>query len=75
MFHEQVRSKPYILAKNISCSSALQCLSNIPRLTEYFCKKRHLEEINTDNPLGMGGKLGNKNKEVLQNANLGLDYL
>jgi ubiquitin carboxyl-terminal hydrolase 4/11/15 len=38
-------------------NSGLQCLSNSPELTKYFLKKYHLKEFNTDNPLGMKGKL------------------
>lgn len=38
-------------------NSGLQCLSNIPELTKYFLMGYHLKEANTDNPLGMKGKL------------------
>ncbi|KFO25051.1 ubiquitin carboxyl-terminal hydrolase 11 [Fukomys damarensis] len=38
-------------------NSALQCLSNVPQLTEYFLDNRYLEELNFHNPLGMRGEL------------------
>ncbi|KAJ3357820.1 CSN-associated deubiquitinating enzyme Ubp12 [Entophlyctis luteolus] len=36
-------------------NSALQCLSNCAPLTEYFLSDKWKEELNVDNPLGMGG--------------------
>lgn len=33
-------------------SSALQCISNIPEITEYFLSDRHFTDINEMNPLG-----------------------
>ncbi|KAJ8401395.1 hypothetical protein AAFF_G00386260 [Aldrovandia affinis] len=38
-------------------NSAVQCLSNIPPLTEYFLKDRYQDELNVDNPLGMRGEI------------------
>ncbi|CAF4888812.1 unnamed protein product [Rotaria sp. Silwood1] len=38
-------------------NSALQCLSNIPALTEYFLSDKYKEHINRDNPLGMKGDI------------------
>eukprot|EP01130_Rhizamoeba_saxonica_P013198 TRINITY_DN5603_c0_g1_i5.p1 TRINITY_DN5603_c0_g1~~TRINITY_DN5603_c0_g1_i5.p1 ORF type:complete len:776 (+),score=171.35 TRINITY_DN5603_c0_g1_i5:425-2752(+) len=38
-------------------NSALQCLSNSGPLTEYFLAGKHKDEINKENPLGMGGKM------------------
>lgn len=38
-------------------NSALQCLSNTPELQQYFARNAHQDELNTDNPLGMGGAL------------------
>jgi hypothetical protein len=38
-------------------NAALQCLSHTEDLTQYFLDKRYTTEINTDNPLGTGGKL------------------
>jgi ubiquitin C-terminal hydrolase len=37
--------------------SALQCLSNVLELTEYFINDEHSAEINTSNPLGTHGRL------------------
>ncbi|CAF2526312.1 unnamed protein product [Rotaria sp. Silwood2] len=36
-------------------NSALQCLSNVPALTEYFLRDEYKEHINRNNPLGMKG--------------------
>lgn len=38
-------------------NSALQCLTKTPQIINYFCKDEYIPEINTDNPLGMGGKI------------------
>ena len=38
-------------------NSALQCLSHSSLLTEYFLSDKYLADINTDNPIGMGGEL------------------
>ncbi|XP_053213920.1 ubiquitin carboxyl-terminal hydrolase 15-like [Panonychus citri] len=38
-------------------NSALQCLSNTPILTEYFIADKYWDELNVDNPLGMGGEI------------------
>lgn len=38
-------------------NSALQCMSNTIPLTDYFLADTHLNEINSDNPLGMGGMI------------------
>ncbi|CAD5218340.1 unnamed protein product [Bursaphelenchus okinawaensis] len=38
-------------------NSALQCLSNVPELTQYFLTEKYLEEINYDNVLGTRGRL------------------
>jgi hypothetical protein len=38
-------------------NAALQCLSHSEELTSYFLNKDYKTEINTDNPLGTGGKL------------------
>lgn len=40
-------------------NSALQCMSNTQELQQYFLHNVHLEELNTDNPLGMGGAIAN----------------
>ncbi|KAL0485657.1 ubiquitin carboxyl-terminal hydrolase [Acrasis kona] len=38
-------------------NSALQCLTKTPGITQYFTCGDYIEEINRDNPLGMGGKV------------------
>jgi ubiquitin C-terminal hydrolase len=38
-------------------NSTLQCLSNTPGLTDYFLEKKHIPQINRENPLGWGGKV------------------
>lgn len=38
-------------------NSALQCLSNCKALTMYFLEGRHLEELNSENPIGSGGAM------------------
>jgi ubiquitin carboxyl-terminal hydrolase 4/11/15 len=48
-------------------NSALQCLSNVPELTEYFLSDRVLGEINSANVLGTGGRLAKAYKELIKN--------
>lgn len=38
-------------------NSALQCMSNTVELQQYFVSGVYKQELNTDNPLGMGGAL------------------
>ena len=40
-------------------NSALQCLVHTAELTDYFLHEVYREELNTDNPLGMGGAVAN----------------
>jgi len=47
-------------------NSALQCLSNIPELTQYFLTGKYNDEINTTNVLGTGGQLVRAYAELLQ---------
>lgn len=47
-------------------NSALQCLSNTPELQQYFLNEVHWEEINTDNPLGMGGAIASAFGRLMQ---------
>uniref|UniRef100_A0A8C4R1T8 ubiquitinyl hydrolase 1 n=1 Tax=Eptatretus burgeri TaxID=7764 RepID=A0A8C4R1T8_EPTBU len=47
-------------------NSAIQCLSNTPPLTEYFTRNAHLEELNTQNPLGMRGEMAKVYAELIQ---------
>ena len=39
-------------------NSALQCLSNSSLLREYFASGDYSEDINEENPMGTGGKVG-----------------
>ncbi|XP_049622696.1 ubiquitin carboxyl-terminal hydrolase 15-like [Suncus etruscus] len=47
-------------------NSAIQCLSNIPSLTEYFLSDKYQEELNFDNPLGMGGEIAKSYAELIK---------
>jgi len=38
-------------------NSGLQCLSNTIELTKFFLFKLYKADINTDNPLGLNGRL------------------
>uniref|UniRef100_A0A3Q3JHD5 Ubiquitin carboxyl-terminal hydrolase n=1 Tax=Monopterus albus TaxID=43700 RepID=A0A3Q3JHD5_MONAL len=52
-------------------SSAVQCLSNIPPLTEYFLKDKYTDELNEDNPLGMKGEIARAYAELIKQLWLG----
>ncbi|RWS30757.1 hypothetical protein B4U80_07215 [Leptotrombidium deliense] len=47
-------------------NSALQCMSNTPLLTEYFVNDCYINEVNTSNPLGMGGEIANSFGEIMK---------
>uniref|UniRef100_A0A8C4ZHY5 Ubiquitin carboxyl-terminal hydrolase n=1 Tax=Gadus morhua TaxID=8049 RepID=A0A8C4ZHY5_GADMO len=47
-------------------NSAVQCLSNIPPLTQYFLKNKYTEELNEDNPLGMKGEIARVYAELIK---------
>ncbi|XP_060108668.1 ubiquitin carboxyl-terminal hydrolase 11 [Heteronotia binoei] len=47
-------------------NSALQCLSNVPSLTEYFLKNCYLEELNFTNPLGMKGEIAEAYADLIK---------
>ncbi|KAK2506071.1 LOW QUALITY PROTEIN: hypothetical protein MC885_004980 [Smutsia gigantea] len=49
-------------------NSALQCLSNILQLTEYFLKNCYLEELNFCNPLGMKGEIAEAYADLVKHA-------
>nr|XP_036852250.1 ubiquitin carboxyl-terminal hydrolase 11 isoform X4 [Manis javanica] len=49
-------------------NSALQCLSNVPQLTEYFLKNCYLEELNFCNPLGMKGEIAEAYADLVKQA-------
>lgn len=44
----------------------LQCMSNVPKLTNYLLGDRWKEEINEDNPLGMGGEIARSYTELIK---------
>lgn len=44
----------------------LQCLSNIPPLTEYFLKDKYQDELNEDNTLGMKGEIAKAYAELIK---------
>ncbi|KAK3877709.1 hypothetical protein Pcinc_017596 [Petrolisthes cinctipes] len=47
-------------------NSVLQCLANTQELREYFLDYNYQEEINKDNPLGMGGKLAGSFAQLMK---------
>ncbi|CAI5795869.1 ubiquitin carboxyl-terminal hydrolase 11 [Podarcis lilfordi] len=47
-------------------NSALQCLSNVPPLTEYFLNNRYLDELNFNNPLGMKGEIAEAYADLIK---------
>lgn len=47
-------------------NSALQCLSNTTELTKYFLFGLYKRDINSKNPLGMGGKLALAYAELIR---------
>uniref|UniRef100_A0A3B5QK50 Ubiquitin carboxyl-terminal hydrolase n=2 Tax=Xiphophorus maculatus TaxID=8083 RepID=A0A3B5QK50_XIPMA len=47
-------------------NSAVQCLSNITPLTEYFLKDKYRDELNEDNPLGMKGEIARAYAELIK---------
>ncbi|CAK9301902.1 unnamed protein product [Gordionus sp. m RMFG-2023] len=47
-------------------NSALQCLSNVPPLTEYFVSKKFLQDINANNPLGMKGQIAKAYAKLME---------
>lgn len=48
-------------------NSALQCLSNTEKLSEFFLSGRYEEEINEENPIGRQGNLAREYATVLRN--------
>ena len=52
-------------------NSGLQCLSNTIELTKYFCFGLYKKDINTKNPLGMGGKLAVAYADLVKDMWLG----
>lgn len=48
-------------------NSALQCLTHVPELTDYFLYHYYQKEINRDNPLGCSGKVAMAFGELITN--------
>jgi ubiquitin C-terminal hydrolase len=46
-------------------NSALQCLSHTSMLTDAFLSNAYVEDINEDNPIGMGGKLAREYAKLI----------
>ena len=44
----------------------MQCLSNVPPLTEYFLSDAYLKDINESNPLGAHGELAKAYGELMK---------
>lgn len=55
-------------------NSALQCLSNVPPLTEYFLLNSYLDELNFTNPLGMKGEIAEAYADVIKQMWSGRHY-
>jgi ubiquitin carboxyl-terminal hydrolase 4/11/15 len=54
-------------------NSGLQCLSNTIELTKYFLCDLYKIDVNTDNPLGLNGKLAEAYANLLKDMWLGND--
>lgn len=47
-------------------NSAIQCLSNVPSLTQYFLDDEWVKELNAANPLGTQGKIASSYAELIK---------
>ena len=47
-------------------NSALQCLSNTQPLTQFLISDQYWQELNTDNPLGMGGEIAKSYADLIK---------
>ncbi|KAJ8316636.1 hypothetical protein KUTeg_005809 [Tegillarca granosa] len=47
-------------------NSALQCMSNVPKLMEYMTSDKWVDEVNEDNPLGMRGEIARSFAELIK---------
>jgi ubiquitin carboxyl-terminal hydrolase 4/11/15 len=56
----------YNLGNTCFMNAALQCMSNTKELKDYFVSGVYKSEINSDNPLGMGGAMANVFGELLK---------
>lgn len=54
-------------------NSGLQCMSNTPELTKFFLFGLYKNQINKQNPLGMGGKLAQAYAGLIQEMWQGSD--
>ena len=45
---------------------ALQCMSNVPALTDYFLQNTWQKELNVNNPLGMHGEIARSYAELVR---------
>ena len=54
-------------------NSGLQCLSNTLELTKYFLYGFYKHDINSDNPLGMQGRLAQAYTSLLDDLWVGKD--
>ena len=52
-------------------NSGLQCLSNTIELTKFFLFQLYKKDINTDNPLGLNGRLAQAYESLLDDMWLG----
>ena len=41
-------------------------MSNVPKLTEYLLSDRWINEVNENNPLGMGGEIARSYAELIK---------
>ncbi|MCO5585236.1 hypothetical protein L7F22_039169 [Adiantum nelumboides] len=55
----------YNLGNTCFMNSALQCMSNTKELKDYFVSGVYKNEVNTENPLGMGGAMAKVFGELL----------
>lgn len=54
-------------------NSGLQCLSNTVELTKYFLFDLYKKDINSDNPLGLGGRLAQAYAGLMHDMWIGND--
>lgn len=54
-------------------NSGLQCLSNTIELTKYFLFEQYKKDVNTDNPLGLNGRLAEAYYNLLKDMWIGND--